>query len=89
MASEKYFEKVAFQWDQIRKDLFPDEVREVAFARADIQSGKLAADIGVNLVATGHTRDDQIETILMRILRGTGVRGLAGIPFKRGKLIGQ
>jgi tRNA(Ile)-lysidine synthase len=48
---------------------------------------KLAGDIGADLIATGHTRDDQIETILMRILRGTGVRGLAGIQVKRGKLI--
>jgi tRNA(Ile)-lysidine synthase len=48
------------------------EVRYTFFA-------KLARDIGADRVALGHTRDDQIETILMNLLRGTGLTGLRGM----------
>ncbi len=43
----------------------------------------LARRVGARYVATGHTRDDQAETIVHRILRGTGLRGLGGIPPMR------
>lgn len=38
---------------------------------------------GVRYLATAHTRDDNIETVLFRLLRGTGLRGLAGIAPTR------
>jgi tRNA(Ile)-lysidine synthase len=39
----------------------------------------IADDAGASRVATGHTLDDHIETILMHLIRGTGIRGLCGL----------
>ena len=46
-----------------------------------------AADLGATRIATGHQADDQAETVLLRIQRGTGLRGLRGIPAHRGPIV--
>ncbi len=44
---------------------------------------KTAKEFHCHKIVTAHNADDQTETILYRILRGTGLRGLSGIPAKR------
>jgi tRNA(Ile)-lysidine synthase len=49
---------------------------------------RVARTHGCTRIATGHTLDDQAETVLIRLLRGTGWDGLAGIrPIRDGRII--
>lgn len=48
---------------------------------------RVADEVGASKIALGHTADDQVETVLMCILRGTGIDGLRGMPPVRGRII--
>lgn len=47
----------------------------------------VAETIGATRISLGHTANDQAETILYRLARGTGIRGLCGIPPVRGAFV--
>ncbi len=46
-----------------------------------------AREVGAATIALGHTQDDVIETLLMRVLQGSDVHGLRGIPARRGPFL--
>lgn len=66
-----------------RKLSLETAAREVRYARLE----EAAQEFGADRIATGHTADDQAETVLLNLLRGTGPSGLAGIPPVRGRII--
>jgi tRNA(Ile)-lysidine synthase len=48
---------------------------------------RISEELNAEKIALGHTADDRAETFLLWILRGSGPRGLSGIPPVRGKII--
>lgn len=48
---------------------------------------KIAEEKGIQLIATGHSGDDAIETFFLNLSRGTGLKGLAGIQWREKNLI--
>jgi tRNA(Ile)-lysidine synthase len=64
-----------------RRSSLEAAAREARYAALDA----LADELGLACVLIGHTARDQAETVLLRLLRGTGPAGLAAIPAQRGR----
>ena len=65
-----------------RADTSPRSEEEARAARYDFLTEQLRR-VDADLIITGHHADDQAETVLFRLLRGTGSKGLRGIPAIR------
>ncbi len=63
-----------------RRCSLEEAAREVRYAFL----AEVARETGASVLATGHTRDDSVETVMLHVLRGTGVHGLRGLdPVSR------
>ncbi|MGH9885526.1 MAG: tRNA lysidine(34) synthetase TilS, partial [bacterium] len=65
----------------VRRGSLEAAAREARYAALDA----LADELGLTCILLGHTARDQAETVLLRLLRGTGPAGLAAIPAVRGR----
>lgn len=57
--------------------------RHARYAFFNAAAGRLQA----SKIATGHTLDDHVETVMINLIRGTGLTGLAGIPDSRDSIV--
>ena len=60
-----------------------DAARRIRYSWLDRSS----LETGADRIAVGHTRDDQAETFLLKLIRGAGLTGLGGIYPQRGEVI--
>lgn len=90
---ERLCEKIGVELTVIREDIpalarrrkrgLEETARDFRYGVFDM----LAEQDGYDRIALGHHADDQVETILFRLLRGSGRTGLLGMPIKRERIV--
>lgn len=75
----------------LKTDLAVVSVDPRSTSETDLRDARYAALLAAldddELLVVGHTADDTTETILINLLRGTGIDGLAGIPAERDRIV--
>lgn len=67
-----------------------DDDRSIQMAARDLRREALLAmadGCGIESIATAHHADDALETVLLNLMRGTGIKGWAGVPVRAGRII--
>ncbi len=79
--------RLGFPVHVVRLELGPDATETRSRESRYAWLFRLAVEVGAGLILTAHHQDDQVETILMRALKGSGPAGLAGMAPRRGKVV--
>jgi tRNA(Ile)-lysidine synthase len=72
--------EIGKDWGSVNIQIHARNIRYAFFEQ-------LCSDHGFTKIATAHHAEDNIETLFLNLLRGTGIDGIKGIPEQRGKII--
>lgn len=81
--SQKYGLKSVFLKPGFRKKASENELRQIRYEFFE----KVRKENEFDLIAVAHNSDDQVETFLMRVIRGAGLQGLSAMKYKSEKII--